>query len=91
MIEDLGEPRFYPSLGFDLNFSKLYYQKERIDPSEISSLLEKCNYQHEEILLYTYGRHEKDALWIKEQCAKYHIHLSVVINGWNEILENQLM
>ncbi|HYK71942.1 MAG TPA: ABC transporter substrate-binding protein [Pseudoneobacillus sp.] len=91
MIEDLGEPRIYPSCGFDIHFSKMHYQKEQIDPSEICSLLEKCHYNKEEILLYTYDRHEVDALWIKEQCAKYGIHFSVVIIGWSEMLEKEQM
>ncbi|WP_442599755.1 ABC transporter substrate-binding protein [Neobacillus sp. D3-1R] len=91
MIKELGEPRIYPSSGFEIDFSRLHYKKENASSSEIIGLLEKADYQHEEIFLYTYDRHEPDALWIKEQFQKYHIQLRVVIVGWQEILDPDFM
>ncbi|MFJ7728587.1 ABC transporter substrate-binding protein [Neobacillus sp. NPDC097160] len=90
MISVLGSPRKHPSYGFEHKHSQPL-KKAVNSPSEIQALITQTGYDGEPIQLFTYDRHEKDALWIKQECAQYGFHVSVSIVGWKEILNQAVI
>ncbi|MBS4179573.1 ABC transporter substrate-binding protein [Lederbergia citrea] len=90
MVSTLGEPRMYPSNGFQLKGLPSVIDRE-YNSSEVGPLLQKSGYSGEEVHLFSYKRHEPDALWLREECLKHGINLVVNIVDWEDMAEIQLI
>ncbi|MBS4218743.1 SgrR family transcriptional regulator [Bacillus sp. FJAT-49711] len=90
MVSALGEPRLYPSNGFQLRGLPSVIDREH-NSSEVMPLLLQSGYSGEPIQLYCYERHEPDAFWLREECLKYGINLEINIVNWDEMAQIELI
>ncbi|RXT07789.1 ABC transporter substrate-binding protein [Ammoniphilus sp. CFH 90114] len=84
MIWDLGDPRFYPSSGFNLQMRPRFIDMD-YELDKAKSYLALSEYKGETLALYTYKRHEADARWLKEQLRPFGIMVSITILTWREM------
>lgn len=84
LLVELGEPRFYPASGFHVNMLPTITDR---DFSQIQGLklLKESIYDGEELTIYTYRRHQTDALWLKHYLVSFGIKLNVSIFSWDDL------
>jgi len=78
MIQELGDHRDYPALGFFTNKSTALHQKYDESNYKLAiNLLREANYNGECIHLYAYGTHALDAEWITKRCKEAGVHVQL--------------
>ncbi|MFD0587184.1 ABC transporter substrate-binding protein [Paenibacillus sp. GCM10027627] len=90
MIRELGEDRMYPASGF-YPCEESYKRAEHWDVDMALSLLAKCGYRGETIKIGTYGIHETDAQWLKNELHRYGVVVEVQVESWRSIRDKKVL
>ncbi|MBH5316443.1 SgrR family transcriptional regulator [Paenibacillus sp. GSMTC-2017] len=90
MIEELGEHRKYPAVGFFTN-DRSNSQSDNIDYERAKQLLKESGYKGETIRIGTYGTHEQDAIWLQKVLSIYGVNIDVQVETFVSIREPEVL
>ncbi|SCW80568.1 DNA-binding transcriptional regulator SgrR of sgrS sRNA, contains a MarR-type HTH domain and a solute-binding domain [Paenibacillus tianmuensis] len=86
MIAELGGDRIFPAQGFRPYHpvSEITTVHSRVSRSEILTMLNASGYQGETFRLLTTAYHEEDAIWIRERCESFGVHMEIEVRDPSE-------